>query len=47
MSDWVSERSVEETLRFLDDVSGLASSKGGSLTRSLSSKYRRDRKSVV
>jgi len=47
MSDWVSERSVEETLRFLDDVSGLVSSKGGSLTRSLSSKYRQSKVELI
>jgi hypothetical protein len=47
MNDWISERSVEDTLRILDSVSALVSGKGGSLTRSLSSIYDRSKLELV
>lgn len=47
MNDWISERSGEETLRFLNSVSGLISGKGGSLTRSLSSLYDRSKLDLI
>lgn len=47
MNDWISERSVEDTLRILDSVSQLVSGKGGSLTRSLSSIYHRSKVELV
>lgn len=47
MNDWISERSGEETLRFLDSVQGLISCKGGSLTRQLSSIYQRSKLELI
>ncbi len=47
MNDWISERSAEETSRFLDSVQELISGKGGSLTRVLSSIYRRSKHELV
>lgn len=47
MNDWITERSSEETLRFLDSVQALVSGKGGSLTRSLSSIYQRSKVELI
>lgn len=47
MNDWISERSSEETLCFLDSIEGLISGKGGTLTRLLSSIYRRSKVELV
>lgn len=47
MNDWITERSAEETLRFLDSVQALVSGKGGTLTRLLSSIYQRSKLELV
>lgn len=47
MNDWITERSPEDTLRILDQVSSLVSCKGGSLTRLLSSIYGRSKVELV
>jgi len=47
MNDWISERSAEETLRFLDSVLEHITGKGGSLTRSLSSVYKRSKVELI
>lgn len=47
MNDWISERSGEDTLTFLDSVQALVSGKGGSLTRLLSSIYSRSKVELI